>query len=261
VIIGKVSMLIKRYLLYIFIILISLNILGILIKILTGQWAVGEGALPAPSSRYAYVNCPAAAVSIILFSFFVLSYLAPMKKTNWRTVGIYEAFIIAIFAEMYGFPLTIYVLSSFWGIHLGFGHVEGHLLATALSKLGIIGLKEAWLGVMGASLVLILVGFVLISKGWNRVYSSRGELETSGVYTYMRHPQYLGIIIITAGLLVQWPTILTLTMWPILTVMYYRLAKGEEKEMEERFGEAYLKYKRHVPMFFPTHWSPLKEPG
>jgi SAM-dependent methyltransferase len=90
-----------------------------------------------------------------------------------------------------------------------------------------------------------------MSKGWSSIHSSNGELVTEGIYRYVRHPQYLGIIVITAGLLIQWPTIITVAMWPVLVVMYYRLAKKEEKEAIGVFGERYEEYKRHTPMFLP----------
>ncbi len=200
--------------------------------------------------QYDYGNWIPAIIYIAIFSFFTLSFLTPMKKRDWRSASIYLAFIIALFTEMFGFPLTIYILSSLFGMQLSFGHIESHLLATMLATFKITSLTKAWALVMVTSLILIAIGFISIYKGWKKIYYSE-ELVTDGIYKYVRHPQYLGLLMITVGFLIQWPTLITLAMWPILVFMYYRLAKKEEKEMVEKFGEAYLRYKSRVPMFIP----------
>lgn len=204
-----------------------------------------------PTEPYAYGNWVAAGISIVIFSFFVASYLTPLQKRDWRILGVYEAFIIALFTEMYGFPLTIFIITSFLGLDMSFGHVQGHLFAVILSELGIMGIYKAWLLVMAVSNLLILSGLILLYKGWRKIHGSKGELVTDGVYRYVRHPQYTGIIVMTIGFLVQWPTIITVLMWPILAVSYYKLVKKEEKLIKEEFENEYEEYAKKVPMFFP----------
>lgn len=200
---------------------------------------------------YQYGSWVIAIVNIALFLCFILVFLPNKKKRDWRSAGIYSAFIVALFTEMYGIPLTIYVLSSVFGVPIGYSNAEGHLLANLLARLGVWNLNVGVVVVMGVSTIMILAGLWLVIGGWRKVYKSKG-LVTDGIYAHVRHPQYFGIFLITLALLVQWPTLLTLAMWPILLVMYRRLARREERELETKFGEKYLRYKRRVPMFLPS---------
>lgn len=173
--------------------------------------------------------------SIILFVAFLL-FIPFRKKVGWRTHGVYSSFIIALFAEMFGFPLTIYFVSSYFG-RITFQN-------EFLSYMNLVG--------MPIGLIITGFGLLLVIVGWRPIYRSKEELVTQGVYRYVRHPQYLGLILVTLGWLIHWPTIPTAVMWPILVIMYYKLAKKEEKELEGKFGERYLLYKKNVPMFIPT---------
>ena len=74
---------------------------------------------------------------------------------------------------------------------------------------------------------------------------------TEGVYSYVRHPQYAGLFLVTVNFLLQWPSITTLVMWPILMFSYYRLALREEKDVEKIFGKQYEEYRKRVPAFIP----------
>jgi len=202
-------------------------------------------------TEYDYGNWITTGAIIVFFLVFVLGFLMPFDKANWRSMGVFAGFIVALFTEMYGFPLTIYLLSSWLNLPLSFGHIHGHLLAVLISSLGIMSLEYAWGFVMLISNALIFSGLILISKGWSAIHSSSGELVTGGVYRYCRHPQYLGIYILTIGFMVQWPTLITLIMWPILMVMYYRLAKREEKTVLGIFPNEYALYMQQVPMILP----------
>lgn len=198
-----------------------------------------------------YGNWPVVLLSIALSTVFFLAFVKPIRKRDWRNLGLYEAFIVSLFTEMFGIPLTIYLLASFLGLPLKPSPSQGHLLAALLALAGAWDLETGVLVVMMISVVMLLVAGYLVVAGWRKIYGARRNLVTDGVYGVVRHPQYLGIIIGTAAFLIQWPTIITVAMWPILVYAYYRQALKEEREMEEKFGERYLQYKQRVPMLIP----------
>lgn len=159
------------------------------------------------------------------------------------------AFFVALFAEMYGFPLTIYLLGHFLDIQVPLDHISGHLLGDLISWLG---LGNGWFIVMLLSNILIIAGIWIISAGWEKVYRSEGGLVTDGIYRYVRHPQYSGIFVITLGLMIQWPTLPTLLLWPFVISMYVRLAKKEEQDVLEKFSNEYAAYMERTPRFCPS---------
>lgn len=175
-----------------------------------------------------------AAASAFFFSLFLLS-LSFKRRREKLSGGLYLSFITSLFAEMYGFPLTIYILSSYFG-GIPPMYWKGHLL-------GIPGF------IMGSA--ILVAGIYLVVAGWRRIYMAQGRLVVEGIYGRVRHPQYLGFILLTLGWLIHWPTFITAILWPILTFSYYRLAVEEERELTSRFGEDYEKYVGKVPMFVP----------
>src|SRR5262245_43890378 len=165
-------------------------------------------------------------INSVVFILFAFSFTHPRTRRDWRSFGAFSAFIVALFAEMYGFPLTIYLLSGWLstyypGLDL-YGHDSGHLWHTLL---GIKG--DPHFDILHIlSSVLIVAGFIILSASWRVLYKAQhdGELAVRGPYAYVRHPQYGGFILIMLGFLLQWPTIPTLAMFPILVFMYVRLA-------------------------------------
>ncbi|MCZ7361839.1 MAG: methyltransferase [Candidatus Methanoperedens sp.] len=143
--------------------------------------------------------------------------------------------------------MQAFCFSHFLGISIQPTGETGHLIAVALDRMGILQLDKGVFLVMAVSSIMILTGLALIVLGWRKIHKAAGFVK-DGIYRYSRHPQYLGILLITSAFIIQWPTVLTVIMWPILMVMYIRLAKKEEKEMEEKFGEEYLEYREEVPM-------------
>ena len=200
-----------------------------------------------------------------IFIMFAFTFFKPQTGRDWRSFGAFSAFLVALFTEMYGFPLTIYLLSGWlqtrWPDINWFSHDAGHLPEMMFGW----RLNPHFGPFHLLSFVLIGGGFWLISAGWQRLYvaQKRHQLATDGVYARIRHPQYVGFILVMLGFLVQWPTILTLAMFPVLVVMYVRLAKAEERESVAEFGDAYRKYMKDVPGFIPKLGSmePKTGPG
>ncbi|SFS82927.1 methyltransferase family protein [Brevundimonas viscosa] len=197
-------------------------------------------------------------VNSVLFIFFALSFFKPRTSLDWRAFGAFSAFIVALFTEMYGFPLTIYLLSGwlqtrFPGVDW-LSHDAGHLLEMT------IGWKaNPHFGPFHIlSFVFIGGGFWRISTAWSVLYRAQkeGVLASTGPYSRMRHPQYVGFVLVMFGFLLQWPTLLTLIMFPILVVTYWRLALAEEKAVLAEFGDAYRRYKAVTPAFLPRLGAP-----
>src|SRR5215207_11292 len=188
-----------------------------------------------------------------VFIIFAFSFTRPRTKRDWRSFGAFSAFLVALFTEMYGFPLTIYLLSGWLSSRYPgidpFSHNNGHLWEALFGWQGNPHLNPLHL----LSYIFIGGGFILLSAAWDVLYKAQRshQLATTGPYTYVRHPQYVGFVLIMIGFLLQWPTLITLVMFPLLVAMYVRLARREEREVEETFGEEYTRYAATTPAFFP----------
>ena len=200
------------------------------------------------------------AINSLVFILFAFSFTKPHSARDWRSLGAFSAFIVALFTEMYGFPLTIYLLSGwitkqFPGIDL-LSHESGHLWHTLLGLEG-----DPHFDVLHIlSAVFIVGGFYLLASAWRVLHAaqSSGTLATTGLYAYVRHPQYNAFMLIMLGFLLQWPTLPTLVMFPILVYVYVRLARREEREAIEAFGDAYHAYMRQTPAFIPRLGTEVK---
>jgi len=206
-----------------------------------------------PSEPSAYGLWSLVIINSLVFIIFAFSFAKPQSPRDWRSFGAFSAFLVALFTEMYGFPLTIYVLSGwltskFPGVDF-LAHDSGHLLEVMFGwstnpHFGPFHLLSA---------IFIGGGFILLASAWKVLYEAQRQhkLATTGAYARVRHPQYIGFVLIMTGFLLQWPTLVTLAMFPILVFMYARLAKREEADMLAQFGDEYRRYVAAVPAFIP----------
>jgi protein-S-isoprenylcysteine O-methyltransferase Ste14 len=209
----------------------------------------------------AYGLWPLVILNSAIFIIFAFSFTHPRTKRDWRSFGAFSAFLVALFTEMYGFPLTIYLLSGWLGSgHPGvdlYSHNAGHLWHTLFRLKG-----DAHSDVFHIlSNVFIFGGFILLSAAWNVLYKAqRGHrLAATGVYARMRHPQYLAFVLIMFGFLLQWPTLLTLAMFPVLVWMYVKLARREERDALAEFGPEFERYAAVTAAFVPRLFSLPRE--
>jgi protein-S-isoprenylcysteine O-methyltransferase Ste14 len=206
--------------------------------------------MPEP---YEYGLWPLVLFHVALFIFFALSFLRPRRRREWRSMGAFAAFVVALYTEMYGFPLTIYLLTTWLGrfpVAAPFAHASGNLWAS----LALGGWGAGFLMTLGG--LVILLGMIVMGQGWQAIHQAHGGLVTGGIYGKVRHPQYAGLALVILGALIQWPTLLTLAMAPVLLASYVRLARREERDLEARFGKAYRTYRGRVPMFMPRRRPP-----
>lgn len=198
-----------------------------------------------------------AVIMIVVASWLLYRYLAPKTWREWAGAGLVQAFIIALYAEMYGFPLTIYLLVRWFGLDRTY--VSASLWST------LVGVGET--GMMISMIVgygFLFIGLGLFLQGWRELHRAHAQtrMATDGLYGLVRHPQYLGLFVALFGEgVVHWPTLFSVGLFPLIVAAYVFLARKEERRVVEEFGDAYRAYQRRVPMFLPRwgQWRTLVE--
>ena len=193
-------------------------------------------------------------INSAVFIIFAFSFTKPKTPRDWRSLGAFSAFVIALFTEMYGFPLTIYLFSGwlqsrFPGTDF-LSHDSGHLWNTMIGW----DINPHFDPLHLASNLVIVGGFLMLASAWRVLHAAQQQnvLATTGLYEKMRHPQYAGFMLIMFGFLLQWPTLPTLIMFPILCWVYVRLARREEQMAIDEFGDSYRHYMASTPAFVPA---------
>lgn len=186
------------------------------------------------------------AIWIVIYAIFLL-FVPFYKKSQVKPAGVYTAFIVAFAIEMFGVPLSMFIIGWLFGIWLPEGIFWGHTLGQYIGDWG------TWIGAL-----VSLTGAVFVVSGWSKIHkeywskeTGQGHLVKTGIYRYIRHPQYTGFFMITLGVMMTWVTIPLLLLYCLLLSLYYALARREEKDMEAEFGNEYIEYKKKTKMFIP----------
>ena len=186
---------------------------------------------------------------VLLYGSFLL-FIPFYKKMDKKPAATYLAFIIAFAIEMHGIPFSMYLIAGIIGRKLPNGVLWGH---TFFDEIGYLG--------MYISIVLTVIALVIIVIGWHDIYhgywkkaKGTGKVIKTGVYKYIRHPQYTGVLLISFGIILNWATLTSILMFPVIVWMYVRLSKKEEKDMIDEFGEEYVMYMKKTKRFIPYVW-------
>ena len=193
-----------------------------------------------------------ATISTVLVSWGFYRLVLPRGAREWARAGLVQAFIIAFYAEMYGFPVTVYLLTRIFNLDVGSNFWDGNLWVY------LTGTQWAMRASMTVGYTMVVFGVVLMIRGWREVYwaTQKQRLATGGPYALVRHPQYAAIFLAVFGEgIVHWPTLFSLTAFPIFVIAYSLLARKEEQQMTERFGHKYRAYQQRVPMFWPERYD------
>ena len=215
------------------------------------MWSQAEPVVAAATSE-GYGLWFLVVLNSVLFIVLAASFFHPKTGRDWKAMGAFSAFVVALFVEMYGFPLTIYVLSGWLGSRfpaLTLTHSGGHLWNDLIGWKGDPHMSPFHF----ASYIFMIGGFWAISSAWRVLWTAArtGTLATTGPYARLRHPQYVGFMAVMTGFLLQWPTIPTLVIFPVLVMMYRRLAIAEEREVRAHFGAEWDAYASITPRFIP----------
>jgi protein-S-isoprenylcysteine O-methyltransferase Ste14 len=191
-------------------------------------------------------NWWAVALWIVIYGVFLL-FVPFYKKSQIKPSGAYIAFIVAFALEMFGVPFSMFAIGWLFGYTLPEGVLWGHTLVEYIGFWG-----------MYVGIVVSLIGVALVISGWKQIHKDywskeegQGKLVTNGIYKYIRHPQYTGFFMITFGMMSEWATLPLIILYSLLLVLYYKLAKKEESDIEKEFGSDYVEYKKRTKMFIP----------
>lgn len=183
---------------------------------------------------------------ILLYSI-VLLFIPYYKKMDKKPRGTYFAFVVAFAIEMHGIPFSMYLISWIFGKTLPEGILWGHTLFDSIGYLG-----------MYINIAFAITALIMIVSGWRNIHKNywskdhgEGKLVKTGIYKYIRHPQYAGLLLLSLGMIIEWATIPTLLLFPVMVFLYVRLAKREEKDMLVEFGDEYRNYMKNTKMFMP----------
>jgi protein-S-isoprenylcysteine O-methyltransferase Ste14 len=165
-------------------------------------------------------------MTLLTLAFITAGFL-PFQKVEIGEYGLATAFVVSFFYEMFGFPLTLMVIDILLEKQFPLSGFAGLKAAHLWVTLGLMDYSSAHL----FSGIAIVAGAVLVIVGHLTLHAGKGQIVTSGIYRYLKHPQYIGIIVITGGMLIEYPTLLGLAMWAVLISVYVRRAKQESREV------------------------------
>ena len=186
-------------------------------------------------------------ISIAFFSIFIL-FLPYRGRLSKRPASVYLAFIVALYVEMYGIPFTAYIFLWILGPEAGKIYTFEYLLSQWMGETFTTIFMYV---IYPIATAIIVIGLLIIIFGWKAIHENKGAMVTTGIYSHVRHPQYLGFLMLTFGMNLEWTTFFTLLLYPVIVVLYYRLARSEEKYSIEVYGDVYKEYMNKVPMLIP----------